>query len=81
MTEISSITDPEQQSEVKSYTQAPTLPKMPSIANETHVWSLYFDGSNSQEGAGDGHVLIDPTGKKTFIACRLDFECTNNTVK
>ena len=39
-------------------------------------------------GAGDesvevtaGCVLIDPTGNKTFIACRLEFECTNNTAE
>jgi ribonuclease HI len=25
--------------------------------------------------------LIDPKGNKTFISCRLEFYCTNNTVK
>jgi ribonuclease HI len=26
-------------------------------------------------------VLIDPKGNKTFISCRLEFECTNNTTE
>ena len=42
------------------------------------VWTLFFDGSRSKEGAGAGCVLIDPKGIKTMIACRLEFECTSN---
>jgi ribonuclease HI len=42
---------------------------------------LYFDGSKSKEGADAGCVLIDLVGNKTFIACQLEFECTNNTVE
>jgi ribonuclease HI len=57
------------------------LPSAKNIANDEQIWSLYFDGSKSQEGAGVGCVLIDPTGNKTFIACRLEFECTNNTTE
>jgi ribonuclease HI len=45
------------------------------------IWSLYFDGSKSREGAGVGCLLIDPKGNKTFIACRLEFDCTNNTTE
>ena len=26
-------------------------------------------------------MLIDPIGNKTFIACRLEFNCTNNIVE
>ena len=26
-------------------------------------------------------MLIDPAGNKTFIACQLEFECTNNTAE
>jgi hypothetical protein len=81
MTEISSITDPEQQSEVTAYIGAPTSLNTPNIVNDTQIWSLYFDGSKSQEGACASCVLSDPTGNKTFIACRLDFECTNNTAE
>ena len=42
------------------------------------VWTLFFERSRSKEGAGVGCVLIDPKGIKTMIACRLEFECTNN---
>jgi ribonuclease HI len=45
------------------------------------IWSLYFDGSKSKEGAGAGCIIIDPAGNKTLMACRLEFECTNNTAE
>jgi ribonuclease HI len=45
------------------------------------IWTLYFDGSKSQEGSGAGCILIDPKGKQSFLSCRLEFECTNNTVE
>ena len=45
------------------------------------VWTLVFDGSRSKEGADAGCVLIDPKGIKIMIACRLEFECTNNVAK
>jgi hypothetical protein len=45
------------------------------------VWTLYFDGSKSQEGSGVGCILIDPKGKRHFMSCRLEFECTNNIVE
>jgi ribonuclease HI len=43
------------------------------------MYNLFFDGSNSLEGAGVGCILKDTNGKKTLIACRLQFQCTNNT--
>ena len=43
------------------------------------IWTLYFDGSKSQEGLGAGCILIDQKGKRHFLSCRLEFECTNNT--
>jgi ribonuclease HI len=42
---------------------------------------LYFDGSKSQEGLRAGCILIDPNEKQNFLSCRLEFECTNNTVE
>ena len=81
MTEISSITDPGQQSEVMTYTQTSTLPSMPSIADDAQIHSLYFDGSKSKEGVGVGCVLIDPKKCKTLISHRLEFECTNTIVE
>jgi ribonuclease HI len=51
------------------------------VPDANQIWSLYFDGSNSKEGAGAGYVIIYPAGNKTLIACRLEFECTNNTAE
>jgi ribonuclease HI len=45
------------------------------------MWTLFFDGSKSLEGAGVGCILKDPDGKKVMIACRLEFQCTNNIVE
>ena len=42
---------------------------------------MYFDGSKTQEGLGAGCVLIDQEKNKHFLSCRLEFECTNNTVE
>ena len=47
----------------------------------SQIWTLYFDGSKSQEGSGEGCILIDPKGKRHFLSCRLEFECTNNASK
>ena len=44
-------------------------------------WTLFFDGSKTLEGSGAGCVLIDPKKNKHFLACRLEFECTNNTAE
>ena len=44
-------------------------------------WLMYFDGAKTQEGSGEGCILIDPNKNKHFLSCRLEFECTNNTTK
>jgi len=44
------------------------------------IWTLYFDGSKSQEGVGAGCIFINTSRKHSFISCRLEFECTNNIV-
>jgi ribonuclease HI len=62
-------------------TQSAVLPNVSNTANEAHIWSLYFDASKSKEGVGAGCVLIDPTGNKTLIAYRLEFEFTDNTAE
>jgi hypothetical protein len=51
MTKIFPFTDPMQQSELMNYIQSPALPNMPNTADKAHIWSLYFDGSKSKEGA------------------------------
>jgi ribonuclease HI len=45
------------------------------------IWTLYFDGFKSQEGSRAWCILIDPKGKRHFLSCRLEFECTNNTTE
>ena len=42
---------------------------------------LYIDGAKSKEGVGVGCLLVDPQGNKTCIACRIEFNCTNNTME
>jgi ribonuclease HI len=81
MAETSTITDPEQQSEIMTCTQSTTFSQWSHAPDENQIWSLYFDGSKSKEGAGTDCVLIDLGGNKTLIACRLEFECTNNTAE
>ena len=38
-------------------------------------WTLYFDGSKYNDGAGVGCILVNPKGEKTILACRLEFYC------
>ena len=47
----------------------------------SQIWTIYFDGYKSQEGSGARRILIDPKGKRHFLSYRLEFKCTNNTVK
>jgi ribonuclease HI len=45
------------------------------------MWTMFFYGSKTWDGAGIGCVLIDPSQGKTLISCLLEFECTNNTAE
>jgi hypothetical protein len=47
----------------------------------TDNYTMFFDGSKSQEGVGAGCILIDPHQHKTIISYHLEFESTNNTTK
>jgi ribonuclease HI len=79
--EISYVADLNQQSEISVCTQVMTSNHVVNIVDNhvnDEIWSLYFDGSKSREGVGVSCLLIDPKGNKTFIACRLEFDCTNN---
>lgn len=49
------------------------------VVNNSLFWILYFDGSKSEDGASAGCILINPQGEKTMLACRLEFQYTNNT--
>jgi ribonuclease HI len=78
MAEVSPINNPQQQSEIKACTQPTASIQQSHEPDGNQIWSLYFDGSKSKEGAGAGCIIIDPAGNKTLLACRLEFECTNN---
>jgi ribonuclease HI len=79
--EVSTIDDTQQQSEIKAFTQPTTSIQKSCEPDENQIWSLYFNGSKSKEGAGAGCIIIDPAGNKTLLTCRLEFECTNNVAE
>jgi hypothetical protein len=78
MAKVSPINNPQQQSEIKAFTQPTASFQKTCKPDKNQICSLYFDGSKSKEGAGTGCIIIDPAGNKTLLACRLEFECTNN---
>jgi ribonuclease HI len=81
MAEVSPIKNPQQQSEIKAFTQPTASIQKSYEPDKNQIWSLYFDGSKSKEGVGAGCIIIDLAGNKTLLACRLEFECTNNIVE
>lgn len=44
-------------------------------------WNLFSDGSKSNDGVGAGCILVSPKGEETMLACRLEFDCTKNTIE
>ena len=48
---------------------------------ESNIWKLYFDGSCSKEGVGEGIVLISPNKENITQSCKLEFEVTNNVAE
>jgi ribonuclease HI len=78
MAEVSPINNPQQQSEIMACKQPTVFIQQSCEPDGNQIWSLYFDGSKSKEGAGAGCIIIDLAGNKTLLACRLEFECTNN---
>jgi ribonuclease HI len=45
---------------------------------ENSVWKMFFDGSCSKEGSGDGIVLISPSKEVIPLSYKLEFDTTNN---
>lgn len=41
------------------------------LKNDSDVWTMFFDGSKCNEGAGAGCILTSPSGNKNLVACRL----------
>lgn len=54
---------------------------LPEFNPGEDFWTLNFDGSKTKDGAGAGCASVDPEKNKTLIACRLEFECTNNAAE
>jgi hypothetical protein len=81
MVEASPVTNLEQQFEIVAYMKPIVSTQRSHVPYGNQIWSLYFDGSKSKEGAGTGCIIINSAGNKTLIACILEFECTNNTVE
>jgi ribonuclease HI len=79
--EVSPITNLEQQSKIMAYMQPIASIQQSHEPDGNQIWSLYFDSSKSKEGVGASCIIIDLVGNKTLMACRLEFECTNNTAK
>jgi hypothetical protein len=76
--EVSPINNLQQQPEIIACTQPTASIQQSHEPDRNQIWSLYFDSSKSKEGAGAGCIIIDPVGNKTLLACRIEFECTNN---
>jgi ribonuclease HI len=51
-----------------------------NIKIDPNMWTFFY-GSKYLEGLGVGCILKDPNGKKVMIACRMEFQCTNNIVE
>jgi ribonuclease HI len=56
-------------------TQLPTTPIQPEL------WTMYFDGSLMQTGAGVGLLFISPLGKHVHYVLRLHFSASNNVAE
>jgi len=71
-------------SQIKNYSQTYSS-KCINFVNKPVVnslfWKLFFDGYKSNDGAGAGCILVSPEGEKTMLACKLEFECMNNTIE
>lgn len=51
------------------------------LNNDSDVWTMFFDVSKCNEGAGVGCILTSPSGNKNLVPFRLEFECTDNTTE
>ena len=52
--------------------------QLPSIPDTSSSWTMYFDGSKRNEGAGVGVILISPKGDKLRYVLQMDFEKPSN---
>ena len=52
--------------------------QLPSVPDTSSSWTMYFDGSKRNEGAGAGVILISPKGDKLRYVLQMDFEKPSN---
>ena len=49
--------------------------------SEEKVWTLYYDGSKTHDGAGARCILLYPQNNKFLTSCQIEFYCTNSTAE
>ena len=52
--------------------------QIPSAPDTSGTWTMYFDGSKRNSGAGAGVVLISPQGDKLRYILRMNFLLPSN---
>ena len=52
--------------------------QLPSIADTSNSWTMYFNDSKRNEGVGAGVILISPKGDKLRYVLQMDFEKPSN---
>ena len=52
--------------------------QLPSVPDTSNSWTMYFDGSKRNEGAGAGVILVSPKGDKLRYVLQMDFERPSN---
>jgi len=48
---------------------------------ESDWWTMYFDRVVNMYGNGAGAMIISPNKKQYLFSIKVQFECTNNTIK
>jgi ribonuclease HI len=48
---------------------------------QNKMWNMYFDGSSSREGYGEGILLISPSKEVINLYYKMEFETTKNIVE
>src|SRR4051812_48234006 len=52
--------------------------QLPDTPDMTQSWTMHFDGSKGEAGAGVGVILTSPQGDKMKYVLRIKFRASNN---
>jgi ribonuclease HI len=55
--------------------------QLPTAPIQAELWTMYFDGSLMETGAGAGLLFISPLGKHVRYVIRLHFPASNNVAE